>query len=80
MSALSLVLVPSLGLATGVQAPPDACSISVRRVPPGTVAWNPTAHALESANVSTPVKSASLVRFAGEASDHRAPSQRNASG
>src|SRR6516162_9381704 len=80
ISELSVALVPpSLGLATGVHAPPDSCSISVCRVPV-TVRWKPTAHALPSARVSTPVKSASLGKLPVEASDHRVPSQPSASG
>ena len=56
--------VPSLGLATSVHAPPDACSISVRRIP-AAVVWKPTAHALPSARVSTPVKSESQGKTRG---------------
>src|SRR5262249_32472226 len=66
VSELSVVAVPALGLGTGVHVPPEACSISVCRVPPAAV-WNPTAHALPSARVSTAVKSALPVTAAGEA-------------
>src|SRR5262245_15234446 len=79
VSELSAAEVPSSGLAAGVHVAPEACSISVRRVPSAAV-WNPTAQALPSARVSTPVNTASLGNIAGEFSDHRFPSQRNASG
>ena len=73
------MLAATLGLATCVHAPPDACSISVLRVPSAAV-WKPTAHAVPSASVSTLVNSESLGKAAGESSDHAVPSQRNASG
>ncbi len=65
VSELSVVAVPSLGLATGVHVPPDSCSISVCRVPSAAV-WKPTPHALPSAWVSTPVNSALAAKGAGE--------------
>jgi hypothetical protein len=68
-----------LGLETGVHVPPDACSISVLRVPSADV-WKPAAHALVPVKVSTLVRSESLGRAAGEASDQFDPFQRNASG
>ena len=68
-----------MGLATGVHVPPDTCSISVLRAP-ALVVWNPTAHAVPSARVSTPVNSESLGKAAGEFSDHFVPFQLIASG
>jgi hypothetical protein len=79
VSELSVVAVPSLGLATRVHVPPDACSIRVCRVPPAVV-WKPTAHALPSARVSTPVNSESSGKVAGEFGDHCVPFQCSASG
>src|SRR5215467_4270034 len=79
ISVLSVVAVASLGLATGVHVPPDSFSISVRRVP-SAARWKPAAHALPSARVSTPVRSASLGKLPVEASDHCVPSQPSASG
>jgi hypothetical protein len=79
VSELSIVAVPSLGLATGAHVPPDSCSISACRVP-AAVRWNPTAHALPSARVSTPVKSASLGKVPVADIDHFVPSQPSASG
>ena len=73
------MLVATLGLATCVQVPPEACSISVLRVPSAAV-WKPTAQAVPSASVSTLVNSESLGKVAGKFSDHAVPSQRNASG
>src|SRR5215467_11443146 len=79
VSELSVVAVPSLGLATDAHVPPDSRSISVCRVPTA-VLWNPAAHALPSARVSTPVKSASLGKVPVEAIDHCVPSQPSANG
>ncbi len=73
------MLAATLGLATGAQVPPDACSISVLRVP-AFVVWKPTAHAVPSASVSTSVNSESLGKTAGEFSDHCVPFHCIASG
>ena len=73
------MLVATLGLAAWVHVPPEACSISVLRVPLAAV-WKPTAHAVPSAKVSTPTNSESLVSGAGEFTDHAVPFQCNASG
>src|SRR5438046_7299279 len=79
VSALSVVAVPSLGLATGAHIPPDSCSISVCRVPAAVLA-KPAAQALPSARVSTLVKSASPGNVPVEPVDHCVPSQPSASG
>jgi hypothetical protein len=77
-SELSL-LPATLGLATCVHVPPDACSISVL-LTPALVVWKPTAHAVPSARVATSVNSESLGNFAGRFSDHFVPFQLIASG